>query len=852
MKNIITALVLSVVSSFVIHINVMAEEAQDYKSEIISYLIPDFENAEGNVSRGEFLEKAVELCYGEQGYAATGFEDVTEYDSISGAIAYAENIGLIAKSDKFYPDIPITREQAVKILVNALGYGEYAKLAGGYPTGYMILGEKLEIFKNIKVGEYISGKDFETVLFNMLTAPFCRLEIQGTNISLVHNEDATMLSDIYDIYEFEGVVKANELTGLNSVDDKMYDGIIKIDNTEYYSEKEDYLGYNVKGYYKEEDGERTVITIYPYRNSEITIDAGDIENVENGVLEYLDGKTLKKIKVHKGFSFIYNRKAYEKSDAVVKMTGNEGEITLIDSDRDNVYETVKMVKKDYMPVSVVNTFDSILLSEKESLGLIDLSKDEIVYSISKNGEVCTIYDILSGDLISYIVSDDMLYYEINILSGETIEGKVTSISRADKTITLGDSEYNYNGYFETHCLAKSQIGSEYVFILDEEGKICYTNDNTNSFVYGWLAGVFLNEENEKLVLKIFTEKGSMEKIDVDLPVYVDGEAVRNINAAQNILSVSQDENRFIKYYPNKSGNIKKVDFPADATGQNPFDVIKNEEDSLTRYYSNETMQYQTSGKLFISKFKVSDNTKIFIIPETAEKRSDNENYKTVTASYFKNASSYAVTAYDIDSDFNAGAVVIFTDGNTLPTEASSAVVENVEQILNEDDEIVYSISILENGNFKTLIAKEELFDKVKTINSGDIIKYESMDNRLMAISCEYNCRKNLVTAENIQQVKYTNGYVYSYNAGYVSILKKNSLTDGYTYKDLSMQYTGNTKISHIYLTLDRDGNVKNVNLRQQPVSVIKGVRQAGDRADRIVIRSRFETLNSVWIYHIEE
>lgn len=817
--------------------------------ELVSYILPGFAAEEGNVTRGEFVKYLVQLRYGEKADGISEFKDVDEYSDASGEINYAREIGIIDSAEMFYPDLPITLNQAEKVAVNLLGYKKMAELRGGYPSGYAQTAAELELFSDVALEKYITWTSFSEIIYNILNAPLISVEINANDVSYAIDENANLLNTKYEIYEFSGIETANYLTSLTEPEGKCKEGSVKIGSEEYLYNGTDYLGYNVSGFYRDNDGEKEIITMRPERNEEITLKTGDIKHFDSHSVSYNTETKIKSEDIYPGYSFIYNHKAYKNTDIADLIMNSDAELTFIDADGDSKYETIKMIKKDYLVVKNVNTFDMLISGNDFEKGVINLDS-EVIYKITKNNTNASIHDIAVGDLLCYTVSEDLLYYEINSVYNE-ISGKISGINKEDNIIKISDEEYSYNSYFKKHYESFAPIGTDVVLLLDDEGKICCIAEKNNAYFYGWIMKKWNDESTDRYCLKIFTESGTVKNYKLADAVSFDGVKVSALDAIEQKLDLTSDEKRFVRYFVDGNEEITKIDFSENASGGLPFNEKKKENDYLTCFYEDTTSTYLSSGKLFSNLCKLSDSCKIFIIPESDDKRNDEANYLAVSSGYFSNNVSYTVNVYDIDEVNGAEAIVIFDDRNSLATEAASAVVESVEMTLNEDDNVIYLVSLLKDGTFMTLETTEDTAEKAGKLNPGDIIRYsKSTDNKLLSFNLEYDCKNNLLLAQDSNQVKYRKGFVFSYNNGYTTILEKDSLS-GYTYKDMSFTYFGNIKPSHIYLTLNSDGSVRKAMVRNQPDSTIKSYRSVGSVCDRIITRSRFEALNSVWIYHIE-
>mgnify|MGYP003300871223 CR=1 FL=1 len=94
----------------------------------------------------KFIKMVVKMLGAEQKTNKLYFEDVPANHFAKDAISTAFELGIINGVDEkhFSPDAPLSYEQAVKIIVTALGYKLKAESKGGYPFGYMLIAKQLE------------------------------------------------------------------------------------------------------------------------------------------------------------------------------------------------------------------------------------------------------------------------------------------------------------------------------------------------------------------------------------------------------------------------------------------------------------------------------------------------------------------------------------------------------------------------------------------------------------------------------------------------------------------------------------------------------------------------------------
>lgn len=133
-------------------------------------------NLDRTVTRGEFAAVVCRsLGLKDMEKTKTEFADVPVDRPDSGYIQAAWQMGIINgdTSTTFSPDSFITGEQAVKMMVTALGYRPIAEERGGYPIGYMTVAAQEGVVKgiNMKTGDYIKSGDLVNLVYNALNVP---------------------------------------------------------------------------------------------------------------------------------------------------------------------------------------------------------------------------------------------------------------------------------------------------------------------------------------------------------------------------------------------------------------------------------------------------------------------------------------------------------------------------------------------------------------------------------------------------------------------------------------------------------------------------------------------------------
>lgn len=180
MKKILLAVMI-----FVMMFNVYAAETPEYMAKLTKYGIiegdPDGNlRLEDTITRSEMVKIVMaSMCLGESLVKTdTVFEDVTEAYWASGYINAAYQMGIVnGKSEKtFDPEADVTYEEAVKMLVCAVGYAEMAKANGGYPFGFMFVAGQRGILEGLDVvatNDAIRG-DIAVMINNTIDIPLMK------------------------------------------------------------------------------------------------------------------------------------------------------------------------------------------------------------------------------------------------------------------------------------------------------------------------------------------------------------------------------------------------------------------------------------------------------------------------------------------------------------------------------------------------------------------------------------------------------------------------------------------------------------------------------------------------------
>lgn len=156
------------------------------------------------------------LGYEDQAQSSMGstvFNDVAADHWASGYINVAQAQQIInGYGDGNYgPEDLVTYEQAVKMIVSALGYDLAAAAKGGYPTGYLAIASAEGITKNANgtVGDAAKRSAIAVLVYNALEVPLMDQNTwsTGTDGDKYGKISETVLSKYLEVQKWEGIVE---------------------------------------------------------------------------------------------------------------------------------------------------------------------------------------------------------------------------------------------------------------------------------------------------------------------------------------------------------------------------------------------------------------------------------------------------------------------------------------------------------------------------------------------------------------------------------------------------------------------------------------------------------------------
>lgn len=861
-------LILTVCIMSVLPVMPTAYAAESGNNELISYLTDDLAFSAEGATRAEFAAGLIRLAYEKvPGASAASFSDVTMSHPYAPEIYTALSMGLISPGEKFNPDEKITYAQAMKMAVSMLGYGTLAQSKGGYPAGYFSYGQK--------AGVSIKGKGSDDILTSddavLLLSKIAEADMLAVSELGDYKQAAktTILSEVRGIFKVSGVITANTYSSLYSANGAVHKGFVLGSEHFLGSVPSGLLGYHVVVYYQENaDGEKEACVVTPQGNEVVTLVGRDCEPIRGNTLTDVEGDDYE---IDPAYNLIYNGKAYSKNDGSKYLNGADVKLTLVDAGEDGIYETILVEEAAYMQVSrIENGIGGKALYDNETKNsMISLFGDVEyeVYADGENGLYEISFDSISiGNLVASYSSEDKKLVKL-ILCNKSVVGAVSTLSKAAKTVTIGEEKYSVNDVLGS-IWGSITLGVEQEYLLDEFGRITAVDTASSDAMYGWIVAAQTGGGIDRTItLKIFTEEGKMEILDLAERVLIDGLSTPARNLSEATFNSLTDNMRLVRFKKNKAENpkITMIDYPTNSVpGSYVYmEETENSSDAMIRNRDFETLKFEgttvgrydaTDGRTF-GYYHLDGSTKMFCIPETASRRADDKNY-IIGTSGIRGGYEYSFAAYDMNVYAVPGAVVALSGvlPNQVDDKTTFGVVESVERTVNEDGEQVPIVYLAVKNAIVPYYLDKEIVSVASTLSPGDCVRFNSFkQGYINAILKDYDFSDNEHILNVPRGAAYGHldvGWIYSINNQYINLMPEGQTT-GLTSNDIvALNYASQPYgfVTYVYVKPATGSKPAKVSIRFEPQQEVRDYVTSGQQADRAVVYGAYNNITNVVIY----
>jgi len=590
------------------------------------------------VTRGDFVKIISKILYPGTDFSGAYTEERYVFDDVPvshenySCIRACKELSIISggADGNFRPDDDITVNEAIAVVINALGYTVYANASGGYPSGYVLTASKAGMLKGISVSSEPTGYVLAKLIFNSLFAELVTVESvseDGVKVTTVSGKN--ILSERLGINEYDAVVIDDgytSLTGVSSasegeciVAENFSDGgrnLLYANGTGIASE----LGKRLRIFssVNRESGKNEIIYYSVHsRVNETVLDSSDIISADSSEITYEkkndeSGKLYKLSFAAGGPMVVFN--GVKVTENISSYITEDGIVTAVDNDGDKRYDFLNILSFNVEVSNGRISFDSPArnvicgkLNEEDSyigckfapyngLHLSDAS-----YRLILNDEVKSISDLKENDVISVAMSpekkDGKYYYQLAVTRA-AISGQVESADPDAGRLIISGTEYGISSGLtavKKGFAENLEFGKNLKFHLDATGKIAYSpSASAGGKNYAYLMGLKYNKNSEELTGRFFTMAGKVEDILFGSKVKVDGNLISDGNEiisalkkreqGSNPAAIGAPEDYFDKNYKrpviltlNGKGEVSEID----------TDNLNYLPDGKMNYYSSE-------------------------------------------------------------------------------------------------------------------------------------------------------------------------------------------------------------------------------------------------------------------------
>ena len=766
----------------------------------------------------------------------SSFSDVEASSWGAGAAETAAAMGLINGYDdgRFGPNDSVTMNQAIKIMVCALGYREAAERQGDYPIGYLSVASGLGIMKNLKSGDEAASRgEVALLIYNSLTAPLMVDINIGSDKERKEESDDTLLSNM-DVKVISAVVTG--IYGASMSGNKLRENEIELSGKRYESgvDAAAFFGLKVRAWILEEDddSEGMVLHLQSKNSDSLVIEADMIDgSTTKDEIKYLEDGVLKSVTLENPSVVIYNGRALnsEQREDAKYLRPENGRVIVTEEDSGST-----AIVWDYKSYLLTGTGEDVLYDIYGRQIQIPKKANVTIFS---NGSSLEAEELKGGDVLWVAKSLDgtMLRCEVG---GNVISGTLEEISTDNgKTLYTIDGEEHILAECYAEALSrghqkaqKLSVGDYAEFTLDLGGHVvaAVSSEESKTKRYGYLvAAERAGGIDKALTLQVMTQENSFENIELQTGGNVRFGRVENGNYITDradedtvwncIGSDYATKKQLIQYETDDSGKIKALYLADSVANRGSFSVDAPQQ----------KMTY--AGGVLNQKYFLKPDTPVFYVPNAG--RYEEQFYATTAADFFANRSEHTVIVYDIENLY-AGAVVVVTNNENIYVDSTGLeayismtnspvmLIDKSSVQLNEEGAEYLVLSGYVGKKYTQVLVSDTISSDSKAraeLKPGNVIQYETNDVILeKAMTSDYDnvmviYRKvfdcNQINQEPFQTWNYKNninvnasisaayGVISEYDLPYLTVrLNRNTVSGHETDVEVPMVLSGGTAV----------------------------------------------------------
>ncbi|MCI9626582.1 MAG: hypothetical protein HFI90_07340 [Clostridia bacterium] len=636
----------------------------------------------------------------------------------------------------FHPYDTISVNEAVKILVSVLGYGDYAYYKGGYPIGYITAASELNLLNGVKAGgETPVTKAVMTVLlYNAMHAKVMDVVGVGTQ-TMISNEDTDIMMKKYlNIDYVEGVLNGTEgftLTEKKVETGKSLVGDVLIENGDIKTIAK--LGHSVRAYYYAEDGDeenKTLRFMTDTRGTEelVVVDE-DIVSYANGALTYLDESGRKTTASLASNMTVMRNGEVVSGNLAEAFDVKNGQIKLIRNSKSSDINVAVIEDYRTVVVNTVNT-ETLVITDDIEKNYIDLSGDacEQISVFTAEGDKKSLASIQANSVIdvAYSAKHTIIYTNV-----QNITGTVNSIDSGAREVDIDGNIYPYSDTLFDNYACK--LGAKGLFKTNKRGRVVCMLDPALSDQTGYVIETGVKSSMDTSVqMKLLTAEGTFKVFNISSKAKIDG------HKASDIRNLPEAASKFIGkpilYRANTDDEITYIDSPT-----------KNEplEDENTLQYTESTDQetlvqrWNPDQSKFGKTGLVSSDAVVFRVPaDTTD--TDERSYSITTKALFQANTGYTTDLYKVGKTSYNNIVVLRMSSYDLRDVTPYVWVKSVSKAVDANGEPVVRIKAYKQGG----LVEYDIDASYNIIpDVGDIVRVgtnEKRASRMVEIHYDYS------------------------------------------------------------------------------------------------------------------
>lgn len=685
------------------------------------------------------------------GQMQTGFSDVPFDLWGSGYVKMAYDLGIVSGygDSTFRPDNKITESESIKMIVAALGYSYWAERNGGYPNGYISIGSRLDILERAVDSSKEATRGYvAAILVNALETRIVHPEEEN----IAEYDDNLLLR--LGISVRKGTISAVYGASVSGDTELKKDEVIisgEIFKTNLIVSR-DFIGSNVKIYVKDygRDEELIVGIVGDKGDDSLTVYAEDIldSTTLSEFVYYNEDRKTRKESLEDNIKISYNGMVIDNSAdyTATRLKPESGYVRLMDTDKNGRYDTA--VVKDYKTFVVRGVSDRVISDEYG--GKIDIDEETII-SVTKDGQLLSLGDIMANDVISAAVSLDGSVVEI-IICRDSIEGVVEAFEddEDERYYTLDDGkEYRLTpAYIDAinrgySSAEKIELGNSMTFYLNSFGEIAMgvlSAETEKEIYYGYVVDMAKNHSIAKeniLSFKILGEENRylyLDTIDASTITFgrMDGstykETKENSDYIYNAMLYNGKIEKQLVKYELKDGSIKAMHLRDNNTFSENFSRDVPRQSLNVRYHTID------------SKYYWDDDTVCFYIPQNGLNIAALSSGPCVD--YFSGEDSLVMELWDIEEDGRINAIYC-SDTSTGRILASGSIyyldyvnspvmyVTKVSNIVSDDGTDYKVVEGWQDKKLVRTLLSDTLSQNSSDIRPGVVIQYTTNEQQKM-------------------------------------------------------------------------------------------------------------------------